>query len=53
MITPPQPILARSWSSGHRPRPGFELERLKDGAPVWWRVVPEAKPKKRPKPARQ
>jgi len=28
----------RSWRSGHRPRPGFELERRKDGATVWWRV---------------
>ena len=29
----------RSWSSGHRPRPGFELERRKDGGSVWWRVT--------------
>lgn len=29
----------RSWSSGHRPRPGFELERRKDGSSVWWRVT--------------
>lgn len=28
----------RSWRSGHRPRPGFELERRKDRATVWWRV---------------
>jgi len=42
-----------SWSTGHRPRPGFELERRKDGGAVWWRVVPEAKPKKGPKPVRQ
>ena len=47
------PGTVRSWSSGHRPRPGFELERRKDGAAVWWRVVPEAKPKKGPKLARQ
>lgn len=47
------PGTVRSWSTGHRPRPGFELERRKDGAAVWWRVVPEAKPKKGPKPARQ
>jgi hypothetical protein len=26
----------RSWSTGHHPRPGFELERRKDGAAVWW-----------------
>jgi hypothetical protein len=47
------PGTVRSWSTGHRPRPGFELERRKDGAAVWWRVVPEAKPKEGPKPARQ
>jgi hypothetical protein len=33
------PGTVRSWSTGHRPRPGFELERRKDGAAVWWRVV--------------
>ncbi|MCP9800010.1 hypothetical protein [Synechococcus sp. RedBA-s] len=43
----------RGWSSGHRPRPGFELERRKDGGSVWWRVMAEAKPKKGSKPARQ
>lgn len=32
------PGTVRSWSTGHRPRPGFELERRKDGASVWWRV---------------
>jgi hypothetical protein len=32
------PGTVRGWSTGHRPRPGFELERLKDGASVWWRV---------------
>lgn len=42
----------RNWESGHSPRPGFELERRKDGASVWWRVMAEAKPKK-PKPTRQ
>ena len=47
------PGTVRSWSTGHRPRPGFELERRKDVAAVWWRVVPEAKPKKGSKPARQ
>ena len=47
------PATVRSWSTGHRPRPGFELERRKDGGAVWWRVLPEAKPKKAPKPARQ
>lgn len=29
----------RSRESGHSPRPGFELERRKDGAYVWWRVA--------------
>jgi hypothetical protein len=33
------PGTVRSWSSGHRPRPGFELERRKDGGAVWWRVT--------------
>jgi hypothetical protein len=33
------PGTVRSWSTGHAPRPGFELERRKDGAAVWWRVV--------------
>lgn len=37
--------LARStvsgWSSGHSPRPGFELERRKVGPSVWWRVTAE------------
>jgi hypothetical protein len=47
-----------SWDSGHAPRPGFELQRRKEGSPnrggaVWWRVVAEAKPKEGPKPARQ
>ena len=28
----------RSWPTGHRPRPGFQLERRKVGASVWWRV---------------
>ena len=47
-----------SWDSGHIPRPGFELERRKEGSPnrggaVWWRVVAEAERKEGPKPARQ
>ena len=29
----------RGWESGHSPRPGFELERRKDGASVWWLVT--------------
>lgn len=29
----------RSWESGHCPRPGFELERRKESASVWWRVI--------------
>ena len=32
------PGTVRSWSTGHRPRPGFELERRKEGGSVWWRV---------------
>lgn len=30
-----------SWRSGHRPRPDFEMERRKDCASTWWRVLPE------------
>lgn len=33
------PGTVRGWSTGHRPRPGFELERRKDGGSVWWRVT--------------
>jgi hypothetical protein len=33
------PGTVRGWSSGHHPRPGFQLERRKDGAAVWWRVA--------------
>ncbi len=33
------PGTVRSWSTGHRPRPGFQLERRKDGAAVWWRIA--------------
>jgi len=33
----------RGWDTGHRPRPGYVLERRKDGASVWWRVVAEPK----------
>jgi hypothetical protein len=32
------PGTVRGWSTGHRPRPGFELEKRKEGASVWWRV---------------
>lgn len=32
----------RGWSGGHSPRPGFLLERRKDGAAVWWRVTASA-----------
>ncbi len=28
----------RGWSTGHSPRPGFQLVRCKNGAAVWWRV---------------
>lgn len=41
------PGTVRGWSTGHRPRPGFVLERRKQGAALWWRVRPEPKPKKR------
>ena len=27
------------WDSGHTPRPGFRLERRKDGGSVWWKVA--------------
>ena len=33
------PGTVRSWSTGHYPRPGFELERQKDGGSVWWKVA--------------
>lgn len=33
------PGTVRGWGSGHRPRPGFQLERRKDGGAVWWRVT--------------
>ncbi|MCT0211146.1 MAG: hypothetical protein DCF18_10085 [Cyanobium sp.] len=29
----------RNWEPRHSPRPGFELERRKDGASVWWKVA--------------
>ena len=29
------PGTVRGWSTGHHPRPGFELEKRKDGASVW------------------
>ncbi|WP_144036857.1 hypothetical protein [Synechococcus sp. MW101C3] len=35
-----------SWSTSHSPRPGFMLERRKVGVSVWWKVIPEPKPKK-------
>lgn len=33
------PGTVRGWSDGHSPRPGFVLERRKDGGSVWWRVA--------------
>jgi hypothetical protein len=33
------PGTVRSWSTGYRPRHGFELERHKDGASLWWKVT--------------
>ena len=41
------PGTVRGWSTGHRPRPGFALERRKEGNALWWRVRAEAKAKKR------
>ena len=40
------PTTIRHWTSGHRIRPGFGVEKRKDGASIWWRVVAELKPKK-------
>lgn len=36
------PGTVRGWSDGHIPRPGFVLERRKEGGSVWWRVANEA-----------
>jgi hypothetical protein len=33
------PGTVRGWSTGHRPRPGFELEKRKEGASVWLKVT--------------
>jgi hypothetical protein len=33
------PGTVRSWGDGHQPRPGFRLERRRDGSAVWWRVT--------------
>ena len=33
------PGTVRSWSEGHSPRPGFTLQRRKEGGAVWWLVV--------------
>jgi hypothetical protein len=41
------PGTVRGWGTGHRPRPGFALERRKEGNALWWRVRAEAKAKKR------
>lgn len=46
------PGTVRGWRTGHPPRPGFVLERRKEGAALWWRVRAETKGKKR-KPERQ
>jgi hypothetical protein len=45
------PGTVRGWSTGHRPRPGYTLERRKEGTALWWRVRAEVKAKKR-KPER-
>jgi hypothetical protein len=33
------PATVRSWGDGHHPRPGFRLDRRRDGSAVWWRVT--------------
>ena len=33
------PGTVRSWGDGHQPRPGFRLDRRRDGSAVWWRVT--------------
>ncbi len=46
-LSTPEPALLLGWAdstlsgwlSGHSPRPGFELERRKDCASVWWRAI--------------
>lgn len=32
------PSTLRSWQNGRPPRPGYRLEKRKDGAAVWWKV---------------
>lgn len=33
------PGTVRSWGDGHQPRPGFRLDRRREGPTVWWRVT--------------
>lgn len=33
------PGTVRSWGDGHHPRPGYRLDRRRDGSAVWWRVT--------------
>ncbi len=33
------PSTVRSWADGHQPRPGFRLDRRREGVAVWWRVT--------------
>lgn len=33
------PGTVRSWGDGHQPRPGFRLDRRREGSVVWWRVT--------------
>lgn len=33
------PGTVRSWGDGHQPRPGFRLDRRREGPAVWWRVT--------------
>lgn len=36
------PGTVRGWGDGHSPRPGFVVERRRDGSRTWWRVANEA-----------
>lgn len=33
------PGTVRSWADGHQPRPGFRLDRRREGPTVWWRIT--------------
>lgn len=36
------PGTVRGWADGHSPRPGFVVERRRDGSRTWWRVADQA-----------